>query len=362
LERPNSYEKASALADQELLEEATKFANLLGVKSNPEIKKENASVAKEESGQYIEITLGELLKRIQEKGIKVSERLIKRYHLSLKTRGFVILSGISGVGKTWLTEVYADSIGAELLIVPVAPNWTTNEDLLGYLNPIDNTYRDTPFSNFLRKAHKEFILSKEQNRAPKPYHLVLDEMNLARIEYYFAKFLSLMEIRSRNEEVYIELSNEEKVLLPPNLYVIGTVNVDETTHGFADKVYDRAQLIEVSISREDIYNHIGDVPYRDIVMKIWDLLYPIAPFAYRVVDEIKMYINEAEKIGGSWVEALDEQILQKVLPKIKGTDIEVGKVLEDLITVFEDTDLKLSLNKASKMHKEFTNYGVTSYF
>jgi hypothetical protein len=131
---------------------------------------------------------------VLEQGMALTRRTIRRYHLSLKSRGFVVLSGVSGTGKTWIAQAYARAVGAKFLIVPVAPNWTTNEDLLGYRSPIDDKYRDTPFSLFLRQASNEWTQSARENRPAQPYHVILDEMNLARVEYYFAKFLSAMEL------------------------------------------------------------------------------------------------------------------------------------------------------------------------
>ena len=191
-------------------------------------------------------------------GLRIDSQTLRRYHLSLRTRGFVILTGISGTGKTWLAEAYAEAVSAEQLVVPVAPNWTTNEDLLGYFNPIDNTYHDTPFSAFLRSAAHAFSSAKARGTTARPYHLILDEMNLARVEYYFAKFLSAMELRSRRTTTPIELAPGEEVLLTPNLKFIGTVNIDETTHGFADKVFDRAQLVGLTVrSRSPLRTHRG---------------------------------------------------------------------------------------------------------
>jgi hypothetical protein len=142
---------------------------------------------------YFEPTLDAVEGAIRDRGLRISQRMLRRYHVALKTRGFVILAGISGGGKTWLAETYAAATGAELLVVPVAPNWTTNEDLLGYLNPIDGRYCHTPFSHFLARAASEFTAALAAGGEPRPYHLVLDEMNLARVEHYFAKFLSAME-------------------------------------------------------------------------------------------------------------------------------------------------------------------------
>lgn len=311
---------------------------------------------------YSEPDFSVIYQNICSKNIQISENILRRYHLALKTRKFVILSGISGTGKTWLTKEYAEAIGAKYLLVPVAPNWTTNEDLLGYFNPIDKEYHHTAFSHFLEKAAEEYEKAKANKHTPIPYHLVLDEMNLARVEYYFAKFLSIMEIRMREGEAEIELAPGKKVLLPPNLYFIGTVNVDETTHSFADKIYDRAQMIELEINRDDLEKYLIDVNYREILLQIWDNLYEVAPFAFRTLDEIKTYVKEAEVLGVFQKDALDEQLLQKIIPKLKGTDHRVGKALKLLIEIAENKEFNLSLAKANKMLATFEKYGFTSYF
>ncbi|MEH2168054.1 MAG: tetratricopeptide repeat protein [Nostoc sp.] len=134
---------------------------------------------------YSEPVFSVIYQNICFKKLQISKSLLRRYHLALKTRKFVILSGISGTGKTWLTKAYAEAIGAKYLLVPVAPNWTTNEDLLGYFNPIDKDYHHTEFSQFLEQATEEYEKAKANKHTPIPYHLVLDEMNLARIYIAF---------------------------------------------------------------------------------------------------------------------------------------------------------------------------------
>ncbi|RCJ36853.1 hypothetical protein A6769_15280 [Nostoc punctiforme NIES-2108] len=310
---------------------------------------------------YSEPLFTEINQNIRSKGLRISESILRRYHLALKTRKFVILSGTSGTGKTWLTKAYAEVVAAEYLLVPVAPNWTTNEDLLGYFNPMDKEYHYTAFSHFLEKAAQEYEQAQTEKRTPRPYHLILDEMNLARVEYYFAKFLSVMEVRMREGLAQIELASEKQVLLPPNLYFIGTVNVDETTHNFADKVYDRAQMIEIEVCRNDLFEHLGEVEYREILMEVWDNLHLVTPFAFRVLDEINNYVNEAKLLDISWEEALDEQLLQKILPKLKGADDRVGEALKAFVDIAENK-FNLSHAKASKMLKTFEQHGFTSYF
>jgi AAA domain (dynein-related subfamily) len=312
--------------------------------------------------QYVEPSFTDIERSVLDQGIHISQQTLRRYHLALKTRKFLILAGISGTGKTLLTKTYADAVEAEYLVVPVAPNWTTNEDLLGYFNPMDKHYYHTAFSHFLQKAAEEYKLAQASNYSPCPYHLVLDEMNLARVEYYFAKFLSAMEVRMREEVADIELAPGKKVLLPPNLYFIGTVNMDETTHGFADKVYDRAQLIELEVSRQHLYEYLGEVEYRDTLMLIWDKVHTVAPFAFRVLDEIKTYVKQAEALELSWEEAFDEQLLQKILPKLKGTDDRVGEALNAVVEIAHNNGFQLSHKKAKKMLETFNNHGFISYF
>lgn len=305
-------------------------------------------------------TLGEVVALIQGGGLRLSEQTIRRYHLSIETRGFVILAGLSGSGKTQLAKQYSDALGAKTLLVPVAPNWTANEDLLGYVNPMDGEYVDTEFSRFLSEASTEFQSASAEGREPLDYHLILDEMNLARVEYYFAKFLSAMELTRGSELPSIELGGEH-VQLTPNLKFIGTVNVDETTHGFADKVYDRAQLIEIPVDRDQIAEHLGDRPYRNMLLELYDVLLDVAPFAYRVLDNIGNYVDAATESGVSWQDATDEQILQKILPKVKGTDPRTGVALLAVID-FTNEGFPLSNAKARQMSDAFRDHGFVSFF
>ena len=286
---------------------------------------------------------------------------MRRYHVSLKTRGFVVLSGVSGSGKTWLAELYAKAVGANTLLVPVAPNWTANEDLLGYYDPLAKEYRHTTFSRFLQRAASAWSEAQRAGVAAQPYHLILDEMNLARVEYYFAKFLSAMEIRAREGSARLELDGDTATELTPNLMFIGTVNVDETTHGFADKVYDRAQLIEIPVSEAAMRQHLAGTSYATPVLEVWRAMRPIAPFAHRILDEIAAYVGQAQKLGVDANEALDEQLVQKVLPKIRGTDPRIGEALGRFIELAEPA-WPLSAAKAKAMQDTFASHGFTSYF
>ena len=305
-----------------------------------------------------QLSLTAIHDRVSALGLRISERDLRRYHLALASSKFVILSGISGTGKTWLTRAYAQAIHAKYLLTAVAPNWTTNEDLLGYHNPFTDTYVDTEFSRFLRDSAEEFSLRQSDAR---PYHLVLDEMNLARVEYYFATFLSAMEVRSREGSALLHLGQEE-VRLPPNLYFVGTVNVDETTHGFADKIYDRAQLIELSAPRSALFEHLDGKAYQDALMDVWDAVSSVAPFAFRVLDEVARYVAKADSVGVHWREAVDEQILQKVLPKLRGTDPRLGTALAALADTLDTHGFSFSKAKLQAMLTTYERHGISSFF
>jgi hypothetical protein len=110
---------------------------------------------------------------------------------------FVILSGVSGTGKTWLASAYADAVQASVKLVAVDPSWSSNEDLLGYLSPLDGFYHHTPLSEFVQESAHEWNAASTTGRTPREFHVILDEMNLARVEHYFSRFLLAMEVRSR---------------------------------------------------------------------------------------------------------------------------------------------------------------------
>ena len=102
--------------------------------------------------------------REQNPGFLIGDDVIRRYHLAMQSRGFVILSGASGTGKTWLAQAYADAIGARPKLAAVDPSWSSNEDLLGYLSPLDGFYHHTPFSEFVQESARERTSIAERKR------------------------------------------------------------------------------------------------------------------------------------------------------------------------------------------------------
>lgn len=303
-----------------------------------------------------------ILKRIQDEGMHIDEVTLKRYIHSLDTRGFLILAGPSGTGKTWLTELYAKAINAEFKLVPVAPNWAANEDLLGYFNPIENQFHSTSFLQFVDQAAEQW---DERGTDAPEFHLVLDEMNLARIEHYFSLFLSLMEMRRGNEVPEAFLSGDRLVRVPPNLKFVGTVNMDETTHGFADKVFDRAQLLELSIdynsAKEHLEQRLANRECTEVLLELWKAMEPAHPVGFRVLDDIADYIERAEKDSTHWKVALDQQIVSKLLTKLRGIEPEEAEALRNVRKVV-DTEYPLAWAKSEIMWRRYEATDVVSYF
>ena len=207
-----------------------------------------------------ELQVGQQIERIFEyinsKGFVYDEKLLKNFYLSLKSKPFVLLAGTSGTGKTRLVRLFAEAIGAygsgRYKQIAVKPDWSDSMDLFGHVN-LDNKFVSGAIIEFIKKA------ADDPNKLP--YILCLDEMNLARVEYYFSDFLSIIETRDWVEDEIITdnlvpkicYSGDEdaeklysNLMIPENLYIIGTVNMDETTFPFSKKVLDRANTIEFS--------------------------------------------------------------------------------------------------------------------
>ena len=199
--------------------------------------------------------------------------------MTVSTKPFVILSGISGTGKSKIVELFAEAVGANydnerFKLIPVRPDWSDATDLLGYRN-IENKF----VSGIIIDAAYEAM-----QHLDKPYFLCLDEMNLARVEYYFSDILSSMETRKINDDEMItqkllsraQFGKDERaydkygdVYIPQNLYIIGTVNMDETTFPLSKKVLDRANTIE--FNKVDLkYNFekidLDEVSLKNIIM------------------------------------------------------------------------------------------------
>jgi len=311
------------------------------------------------------------------RGFYYSKDDLYNFYLSLRSKPFVIVSGISGTGKTKIVELFANSVGAtedngQFKMIPVRPDWSDSSDLLGYLT-LQEEYKKGPLAEIIEHA---------MNYPDLPHFALLDEMNLARVEYYFSDVLSVMESRKKGLDGKVVSSNlvdpilyQKEALgksvggplrLTNNLYIIGTVNMDETTHPFSKKILDRANTIEfnqIKLSHFDLlkgitekeparlisndnleasYIHLIDVfnKHQEMVEEISKDIEAIneslskinAQVGYRVRDEICFYmVHNKESNLLSENEAMDFCYMQKILPRISGG----GQVVEDLLMSLE---------------------------
>ncbi|MGM2768707.1 MULTISPECIES: MrcB family domain-containing protein [unclassified Bacillus (in: firmicutes)] len=346
---------------------------------------------------------------IQSKGFFYEKKDLINFFLSLKTKPFVILSGISGTGKTKIVQWFAESLGAteenrQFTLIPVRPDWSDSSDLLGYVN-LQGEFQERPLIKVLENA------DANPNR---PYFVVLDEMNLARVEYYFSDFLSVIESRKWKDgkivtsPVLPESITNKHITIPSNVYIIGTVNMDETTHPLSKKVLDRANTIEFNTVNLDYFNFLMDMEEKeaeivsnssleteylhlkecfkeneDLVRNISNVLIKInkilesvgAQVGYRIRDEICFYMayNEQGKLL-SFDEALDYQIYQKILPRLAGSDGRTEEVLKQLYVLCANEEYDSgnndalyakyprSTNKLSHMLRRFEYDGFTSFW
>ena len=273
---------------------------------------------------------------------------VRRFHAGLnflERKHFVILSGLSGTGKTLLPRMYARAVHGLsdmeapdplLSVCPVRPEWTDPTGLTGYYDVLSNRYIVPPFLEavMLATAH-----------ADSPVFVVLDEMNLARVEYYFSDVLSCIEtgenLQLHSNSVPLEGSTGTSIpaelALPPNLYLIGTINIDETTSTVSDKVLDRAVVIDMS--DVDIGSYLadletGDPKLKDACAATGSRLVAVQKrmaqhelgFGYRVAEEAVRYqAFVQDHVDGASADAtLDDLMVQKVLVKLRGAEKQRG--------------------------------------
>ncbi len=354
-----------------------------------------------------------------EAGYFINEKLNTRFISSLLTKPFVILTGLSGSGKTKLAQAFAMWIcddENQYCIVPVGADWTNREPLLGFPNALQSGEYVKPDNRVL-----DLIIEAQANSA-KPYFLILDEMNLSHVERYFADFLSVMETKSKislhsGAEDWNEVPTE--IGFPKNLFIIGTVNIDETTYMFSPKVLDRANVIEFRVNANEMTTYLNSNSsiklekleglganmansFVEIAMDdsleakdkeelnqalmsfFSELKKTGAEFGYRSASEIKRFAAVVNKIETTWsiTDIIDAAIMQKLLPKVHGSRRKLEPVLKTLGALclqegqnIDDYLLKqgmdfsdatkykypVSLEKILRMHENLISNGFTSY-
>jgi 5-methylcytosine-specific restriction protein B len=362
---------------------------------------------------------------LQNSNLYFSNILALRFVASLTSKPFVILSGLSGSGKTKIAQSFVQWIcesNEQYKIVPVGADWTNREPLVGYPNGLVAEEYITPDSGVIHLL-MEAVKKGNEN---KPFFLILDEMNLSHVERYFADFLSIME---SNDTIKLYTGNTRESLdglpipleigWPKNVFIIGTVNIDETTYMFSPKVLDRANVIEFRITDDEIKSFLENPGVPDLtkltkqgvsmsesflsiasqnnIVKNEDIakelvsffkqLQPVgAEFGYRSASEIMQLAAKLKMLESSITddECLDIAIMQKLLPKLHGSRSKLVKILialsglcvegitkEEFEKKFDDyykngfdgltIKYPISFEKLIRMYKNVLANGFTSY-
>ena len=307
-----------------------------------------------------------------------SFRTLALFFSGMGTTRFAILEGISGTGKTSLPYAFGKFFRNRSPIVAVQPSWKDRSELLGYLNEFTKKFNESVFLEELYKVAKQ----------KDPHIIVLDEMNLARIEYYFADFLSIMEMPSMDEWI-IEIVNTDiegdpvlldhgKFLIPKNVWFLGTANNDDSTFSITDKVYDRAMSMSLN-KKTEIFEPEWDADSmymdNDFFVKLFDdakTKYSISEealsklaaidkymiqnfkisFGNRIMKQIKLFVPCYIGCGGDEYDALDHLITRKILHKLEALNISfIKNELKGLINEFNKQFGKDSFQDA----KEYIN-------
>jgi len=353
-----------------------------------------------------------------EAGLLLDPVAIRRFSVSLLSKKFCILTGLAGSGKTKIAEAFAMWLcasPAQYRIVAVGADWTSNENLLGYADALQTGVYRPPVNGALE------LMLRAHADTTNPYFLILDEMNLSHVERYFADFLSAME--SSNAPLSLHgvaaglqaggvggaggVEVPSSVALPDNLFIIGTVNVDETTYMFSPKVLDRANVIEFRATAAQMGAFLDDPAGIDLdglasqgagfatafvaraqadadisalvdtqgtavapqlkadLLQVFDALVGVgAEFGFRTAKEIARFMVIHKELSGldwQYKDALDAQVVQKLMPKLHGSARKLDAVLKALDTFATQHALVLTGEKVKRMQERLVRDGFTSF-
>jgi hypothetical protein len=468
-------DKAAFLKDFEFIDEEDFDSFILNVASES-VTQDGISFQEVLGGDYAK-AVSYIQAYLKEQGIFYPRHIVENYLTLIRSNDLIILAGDSGSGKTKLVESFAEAVGGVSKVIPVKPNWTSSEDLLGYYNPLEKKYLATPFLEALIEA---------QQSPDIPYFICLDEMNLARVEYYFADFLSKLEARDTTPRIQLYSDNESAHVLselkavvsiisdakdkfgkegvvdfvklmqdedvnaemkrafgfsdkdslikyhgdirrllsgvintpsvieiPANVRIIGTINIDETTHYLSPKILDRAHIMKFKspllTDWDDIFSEIEDYGFDDvskpIIFKTEELgqraAYPKfdrsdtfcdlfvdlnkvffdrldVEFGMRTVRQGLNYIALFAELNDNSEQAINNFIIHKVLPKFtfdgNKQSGDLNKIdlldkgflprLESIITSHESLPVEFSSIAALKniISNAKANDGVVNYW
>lgn len=313
---------------------------------------------------------------VVERKFVFSDRLLYAFHTALKTSDIsclTVMAGVSGTGKSALPKLYAEAMGIHFTLLAVEPRWDSPRDLFGFFNYMENRYEPTALARALIQFNSVEKISGKFDLSNQLLMVLLDEMNLARIEYYFSEYLSKLELRREeqgnikgpNSEGYRKVSMELfagrqtkdgveepiRLFADSNVLFVGTMNEDETTQSLSDKVIDRANVIHFSRPL-NLQNRSGapgvqHVAQSKMSAEAWtswyrpanDAIEPMSgfaeklnelnkilghigrPFAHRTYQAILAYIANYP-LENLRQRALADQIAMRVMPKLRGLDLD----------------------------------------
>ncbi len=299
---------------------------------------------------------------------------IRRFIGSLGVTKIIILQGMSGTGKTSLAYAFGEFIDNPTVIVPVQPMWKERTDLIGYYNEFTQKFNETTLLQKMYEAH--------YNKGM--YLTLLDEINIARIEYYFAEFLSLLELPDYQKRILDvvsdkwdndpELLKDGRITLPYNMWFIGTANNDDSTFAISDKVYDRAMVLNLDNKAKPFIASDSQIQ-RVTAKKYYELIeeaqsrYEITDrnlrrikeldtylikhfqitFGNRIMNQIKNYVPIIVASGGTELEAIDDILSKKILRKLESKNLAyVKSEAPDLSSFIENLFGEDEMNQCKK--------------
>ena len=279
-------------------------------------------------------------------GLYYKEEMIRLFISALASTKLVILQGISGTGKTSLAYAWGKFLKHDSCVASVQPSWRDRTELFGYFNEFTKKFNET-------EVLKEMYLAGYTDDV---YTIILDEMNISRVEYYFAEMLSILEMPNKDEWI-VELVSapwktdpknivDGKLRIPPNMWYIGTINNDDSTFMVTDKVYDRAMPIDINdkgqvfepkdIPAQDINYSYLDQKFQEaiaanpVTQETLDKIeqmddYVIAhfriAFGNRIVAHMKKFVPVYVACGGEEVDGVDYFLARKVLRKFEQLNV-----------------------------------------
>jgi len=346
---PNEDHKQLAFDEQKKKDEYTgpsRFVKLIQVDREYEnvvtaihMKDEDMINLKELVSRFINFAASKL-------GLFYDRRIISAFFAGMATSKTMILEGISGTGKTSLPYAMGKFFGHDSSIIAVQPSWRDRAEMIGYLNEFTKKFNETDFlKSIYESTYRDDICI-----------VVLDEMNLARVEYYFAELLSLLEMPDPDAWMIDIVPDNQpgdpknfkngKILLPQNVWFVGTANKDDSTFTITDKVYDRATPIEINTKAayidapqtdgitfsHDYLNDLFRLAYKDhpLSLKALENLERLdqfitknmkVTFGNRIMKQIRAFVPVYVACGGSEYEGLDYMVARKIFRKFESLNL-----------------------------------------